>query len=159
MSHSASTLPSYITTQTQQASQQTHHPAHPALGKLLVLLPQRALLIPRTRRPLFLPHHRILPPHPPPQRALQLRAERQLAQVLAALLRQHEALAGQLLVLQLLQPFFDVFDLLLRRVGGQGGLDCVGDGGRGAVGAETGRGALGGELGGSRHVSWVEDGD
>ena len=65
-----------------------------------------------------LPHHRILAAHPPSQRPLQFCAESQLAQVLALLLCRDVALRGQLLVLQLLEALFDVFDFLVCGGGG-----------------------------------------
>jgi hypothetical protein len=71
--------------------------------------------------------------------------------VLDLLLCRDESLTSQLLVLQFLKPFFDVFNFLLSGGGGEGGLNSVGDGGRHAVGGEAGRGAIAVDLRGCRH--------
>lgn len=116
----------------------------------LLWVARQKLLVVAGRALLMISHNSILAAHPAVQGALQLSAQRELVQVVAALGAQDESLVGQLLVVQLVQPVLDILDLLLGGLGGEGRLDGIGDGGCLAVGAEAGRCAFGGQLRG-RH--------
>lgn len=87
---------------------------------------------------LRLPHHGVLARHPPPQRPLDLCAQRELAQVIGLFRRGDEALLAEGFVLEALEAVAEFFDFGEAAVG-----HCAGDG----VVADDGE-ALGVALGG-----------
>lgn len=102
--------------------------------------------------------HGVLPRHAPPEGAVQLRAESQLAHVVVLLGGDDVALLLQALVFEALEAGVPALDLLRLGVQGSG----VGGGGgfremRGRDGRGEGRGfAVGGEAGGGAVVGGLE---
>ena len=86
-------------------------------------------------------HHRVLVAHPPSQRALQLGAQRQLGEVLAFLDRRHEALLGEVLVLEAVEALRYLVDFCAAGFGGPRGCGR-GERWGGAVGGHPDRGAF-----------------
>lgn len=101
---------------------------------------------------------RILIRHPPAQRPLHLRAQRQLAQVVALLGGGLVSLLLEVFVLEAFETGGPFFDLLDAGVGAVGGAVAAGVGGggvavRGGVGGEAGGEGFGGDEGGVGRVA------